>query len=89
MLEVKSTSDTARGDSVTLVESAKVLERVLPSIYPQVVPFFELEFPKDDTFVETLLKYEVSERSPSSSGAADGCRPQIVRELEFVGHQIQ
>lgn len=66
MLQVgKSAGD----DSVTLVEAAKVLKRVLPLVYPQIIRNTDVKFPRDDRFLEALLKYEVgSPFSPWQEG---------------------
>lgn len=66
MLEVGS------GCSVTLVEPASVLERILPFVYPQVVQPVKTKFPEGDSFVEALFKYEVcSQLSPGRGQLAD------------------
>lgn len=89
MLQVgKSAGD----DSVTLVEAAKVLKRVLPLVYPQIIRNTDVKFPRDDRFLEALLKYEVgSPFSPwqEGGGADQRSRRQIIRGLEFVAHQLQ
>lgn len=58
MLDV-GTGPSSGGETVDLVESADVLARILPFIYPNVISPIDLCFPKDDEFIEALLKFEM------------------------------
>lgn len=64
MLEVgQPVGGKGNRETVTLVERAEVLERVLPFVYPKFVPPLEPKLPGDEELLETLFKYEVSCRA--------------------------
>lgn len=60
MLEVgQPVGGKGNRETVTLVERAEVLERVLPFVYPKFVPPLEPKLPGDEELLETLFKYEI------------------------------